>query len=86
MPSKALVAMPLGIYILRTRRDINIVENLKAALQYITKKQLKTIIKQLQANDVAIDVKINSIGLMNIKMFLIEQFNKTKLKLKGFFA
>ena len=42
------------------------------------------MINQLQSNDVAFNVRLNDIKLIKVKMLLIEWFNKTKLKLKGF--
>jgi hypothetical protein len=35
-------------------------------------------------NGIALDNKINSIGISKVKMLLIKRFSKEKIKLKGF--
>jgi hypothetical protein len=46
--------------------------------------QLCKIVNQLTSNGVALNDKINSIGIFKIKMPSIKRFNKEKVKLKGF--
>jgi hypothetical protein len=46
--------------------------------------QLHKVVNQLTNNGVALDDKINSIGIFKVKMPLIKQFSREKVKLKGF--
>jgi hypothetical protein len=46
--------------------------------------QLYEVVNQLTNNSVALDNKINSIGISKVKMLLIKRFSKEKVKLKGF--
>jgi hypothetical protein len=46
--------------------------------------QLQAIINQLTNNGIALDDKINSIKIFKVKMPLIEQFSREKVKLKRF--
>jgi hypothetical protein len=46
--------------------------------------QLYKIINQLINNGVALNNKINSIGMSKVKMPSIKKFNREKVKLKGF--
>jgi hypothetical protein len=52
--------------------------------QVVTIKQLYKVIDQLINNSVALDDKINSIGMSKVKILLIERFSGEKAKLKGF--
>ena len=36
-------------------------------------------------NQQALDNKVNEMGLSRVKLLFIERFNRTRLKLKGFF-
>jgi hypothetical protein len=53
-------------------------------LQIVTMGQLREVVDQLTNNSVALDNKINSIGMSKVKMLLIERFSGEKVKLKGF--
>ena len=46
--------------------------------------QLYKVVNQLTNNSVALDNKINSIGMSKVKIPSIEQFSREKVKLKGF--
>jgi hypothetical protein len=46
--------------------------------------QLQAVVDQLTNNSIALDNKINSIGISKIKIPLIKQFNREKVKFKGF--
>jgi hypothetical protein len=46
--------------------------------------QLRKVVNQLTNNSIALDNKINSIGIFKVKMPLIKQFSREKTKLKGF--
>ena len=46
--------------------------------------QLRKVVDQLINNSVALDDKINSIGMSKVKMPLIKRFSGEKVKLKGF--
>jgi hypothetical protein len=53
-------------------------------LQVVTIKQLCKIVNQLISNDVALNNKINSIGMFKVKIPSIKRFSREKVKLKGF--
>ena len=40
----------------------------------------------MENNQKAFSVRINNIGIAKLKMLMVERFNGTKLKLKGFIA
>jgi hypothetical protein len=46
--------------------------------------QLCKVVNQLTNNSVALDNKINNIGILKVKMPLIKWFSGEKVKLKGF--
>jgi hypothetical protein len=46
--------------------------------------QLREVVNQLTNNGVALNNKINSIGISKIKIPLIKRFSGEKAKLKGF--
>jgi hypothetical protein len=46
--------------------------------------QLREVVNQLTNNSVALNNKINSIGISKIKIPLIKRFSGEKAKLKGF--
>ena len=50
----------------------------------VTVEQLQEIVDQLITNGTVLENKINKMGLIKVKMLLIERFSKEKIKLKGF--
>jgi hypothetical protein len=52
--------------------------------QVVTMGQLYKVVDQLTNNSVALDNKINSMGMSKVKMPLIKKFSGEKVKLKGF--
>jgi hypothetical protein len=46
--------------------------------------QLREVVNQLINNSVALNNKINSIGISKVKILLIKRFSRKKVKLKGF--
>jgi hypothetical protein len=52
--------------------------------QVVIMGQLCEVVNQLTNNGVALDDKINSMGMSKVKMLLIERFSEEKVKLKGF--
>jgi hypothetical protein len=52
--------------------------------QVVMMGQLYKVVNQLINNSVALDNKINSIGMFKVKMPLIKRFSKEKVKFKGF--
>jgi hypothetical protein len=46
--------------------------------------QLQAVVNQLTNNSIALNNKINSIGIFKVKMPSIKQFSREKVKLKGF--
>jgi hypothetical protein len=53
-------------------------------LQIVMMEQLYKVVNQLINNSVALNNKINSIGMSKVKMPLIKKFSGEKVKLKGF--
>jgi hypothetical protein len=53
-------------------------------LQVVIMGQLCKVIDQLTNNSVVLDDKINSIGMLKVKMPSIKRFSREKIKLKGF--
>ena len=53
-------------------------------LQLVIMGQLCKVVDQLTNNSIALNNKINSIGISKVKMPLIKQFSGEKVKLKGF--
>jgi hypothetical protein len=53
-------------------------------LQIVIIGQLREVVNQLINNSVALDNKINSMGMSKVKMPLIERFSGEKVKFKGF--
>lgn len=53
-------------------------------LQVVIIRQLQVVVDQLINNSIALDNKINSIGISKVKMPLIKQFSGEKIKLKRF--
>jgi hypothetical protein len=53
-------------------------------LQVVTIKQLQAVVNQLINNGIALDDKINSIGMSKVKIPLIKRFSGEKAKLKRF--
>jgi hypothetical protein len=66
---------------LRSVGDTNIANT---DLQVVTMGQLCKIVNQFTNNGVALDDKINSIGMSKVKIPLIKRFSGEKAKLKGF--
>jgi hypothetical protein len=78
MPPKTIltVATTLGLV-----GDINITD---IDSQVVTMEQLYKVVNQLTNNSVALNDKINSIGILKVKMLLIKRFSREKAKFKGF--
>jgi hypothetical protein len=53
-------------------------------LQVVIIRQLQVVVNQLTNNSIALDNKINSIGIFKVKMPSIKQFSGEKIKFKGF--
>ena len=53
-------------------------------LQVVTIGQLQIVVNQLTNNGIVLDNKINSIGILKVKIPLIKRFSGEKVKLKGF--
>jgi hypothetical protein len=52
--------------------------------QVVTIGQLQVVVNQLTNNGIALNNKINSIGMLKVKMPSIKRFSGEKVKLKGF--
>jgi hypothetical protein len=73
--------------ILITATTLGLVGNTSIAntdLQVVIIGQLHEVVNQFINNSVALDNKINSMGISKVKMPLIKRFSKEKVKLKGF--
>jgi hypothetical protein len=53
-------------------------------LQVVIMGQLRKVVNQLTNNNVALNDKINNIGMSKVKMPSIKRFSGEKAKLKGF--
>ena len=53
-------------------------------LQVVIIGQLQAVVNQLINNSIVLDNKINSIGMLKVKMPSIKRFSEEKVKLKGF--
>ena len=74
-----------GLSTSRHNDDISIVnDDTTQDLQLVMTKVLKDIMEQMNNNQLALDNKINGIGLSKVKLPSIERFNGTRLRLKGF--
>ena len=76
-----LKAIPTTVTALESVENTSIA---KIDLQVVTVVQLQEVIDQLTANRVALDQKINSIGIIKVKILLVKRFRGEKFKLKGF--
>ena len=79
MPLKAIPIMATALESAEDTSMAGIID-----LQVITVLQLQEVIDQLTVNGVVLDVKINSIGIIKVKMLLVERFRGEKSKLRGF--
>jgi hypothetical protein len=52
--------------------------------QVLIMGQLYAVVNQLINNSIVLDDKINSIEIFKVKMSSIKQFNREKIKFKGF--
>ena len=50
----------------------------------VTIDQLKEVIERIDINNIGLEAKIKDIGTIKVKMLLIERFDRTRNKLKGF--
>ena len=86
MPPKALVMMS-SPSTSRRDDDTSIVDDdMTQDSQLVTTKVLRHIVDQINNNQLALDNKINGIGLSKVKLLSIERFDRTRSKLKGFLS
>ena len=50
----------------------------------VTIGRLKEVIKRIDINNIGLKAKIKDMGTIKVKILLIERFNETRNKLKGF--
>ena len=79
MPLKAI---PIIVTALGLIEDTNIARIID--LQVVIIAQLQEVINQLIINSVVLDIKINSIGIIKVKIPSVKRFRGEKSKLKGF--
>jgi hypothetical protein len=73
--------------ILITAMTLGLVGNINIAnidLQVVIMGQLQVVVNQLTNNSIALNNKINSIGIFKVKMPSIKRFSGEKIKFKGF--
>jgi hypothetical protein len=73
--------------ILTTVTTLRLISNTSIAntdLQVVIMGQLQVVVNQLTNNSIALNNKINSIGMSKVKMPLIKRFSGEKIKLKKF--
>jgi hypothetical protein len=78
MPPKATPTMATTLGLVGNINIANI------DLQVVTMGQLQVVVDQFTNNGIALNNKINSIGISKVKMPLIKRFSREKAKLKGF--
>jgi hypothetical protein len=78
MPPKIILTMATT---LKSVGDISIANT---DSQVVIMGQLCKVVNQLTNNSVALNDKINSMGISKVKMPLIKRFSGKKAKLKGF--
>ena len=77
-----LKVIPITVTALRLVEDTSIARIID--LQVVTVAQLQEVINQLIVNSIVLDIKINSISIIKVKMLLVKRFKGEKSKLKGF--
>jgi hypothetical protein len=53
-------------------------------LQVVIIRQLQAVVNQLINNGIVLNNKINSMGILKVKMLSIKKFSGERIKLKGF--
>ena len=81
MPPKAAPTTTLGAL---TLRDDTSIEDDSSQLQLVTIDRLKEVIERIDINNIGLEAKIKDIRTIKVKILLIERFNRTRNKLKGF--
>ena len=76
-----LKVIPITVTALESIEDTSIA---KIDLQVVIVVQLQEVINQLIVNSIVLDIKINSIGIIKVKMLSVKRFRGEKSKLKGF--
>ena len=76
-----LKVIPIIVTALKSVEDTSIA---KINLQVVTVAQLQEVINQLIVNGVVLDIKINSISIIKVKMPSVKRFKGEKSKLRGF--
>ena len=73
--------------ILTTATTLKLVGNINIAntdSQIVIMGQLQAVVNQLINNGIVLNNKINSMGMLKVKILSIKQFSGEKVKLKGF--
>ena len=76
-----LKAIPTTATALESAGDTSIAE---IDLQVVIIAQLQEVINQLMVNSIVLDAKINSIGIIKVKISSVKRFRGEKSKLRGF--
>ena len=64
--------------------NTSIKDNRSNKLQLVTINRLKEVIKRMDANNAGLKARVKDIGIIKVKMLLIERFNRLRNRLKGF--
>ena len=82
MPPKTAPTTILGVLTLVD--DTSIEDNRSNKSQLVTINRLKEVIKRIDANNIGLKARVKDIGIIKVKMLLIERFNGLRNRLKGF--
>ena len=69
-----------------TSSNTSMAESSQADSEIVIISQFRSVLKQIENNQKAFDIRISNIGVIKLKMPIIKRFNGIKLKLKGFFT
>ena len=64
--------------------NTSIEDNRSNKLQLVTINRLKEVIKRINANNIGLKARVKDIGIIKVKILLIERFNRLRNRLKGF--
>ena len=80
MPLKAVITIPRT---LSSQGDTSIGDTLED-LRMVTIAQLKSIISQMEGNTEALNKRLSEIGILKIKLLIVERYNGSRIGLKGY--
>ena len=66
------------------RHNTGIARILEPDLQVVTIGQLKVVIEQINKGQEAFNNRLKDIGSLKVKLLIVKQFNRSRIKLKGY--